>query len=82
MTIDDLVSWGWSTALASTGVVVMYWLDVIAGAILLVLGLAGMHAVRARLRRRTGGSGFVDRGPEPTSEDERQVTALGLRIRS
>jgi hypothetical protein len=52
MTLDDLVSWGWSTTLASTGVVCMYWLDVIVGAALLVLGLAGMHVVRVRVRRR------------------------------
>jgi len=52
MTVDDLVSWGWSTTLASTGVVIMYWIDVIAGAVLLVLGLAGMHIVRVRFSRR------------------------------
>jgi len=52
MTLDDLVSWGWSTALASTGIVCMYWVDVIAGAVLLMLGLLGMHVVRARIRHR------------------------------
>src|SRR5258707_910534 len=48
MSLDDLISWGWSTTLASTGIVLMYWVDLIAGGLLLVLGLAGMHAVRVR----------------------------------
>jgi hypothetical protein len=58
MTLDDLVSWGWSTALALTGIVLIYWVDVIAGGLLLVVGLAGMHAVRVRFgwRTRTGHS--------------------------
>jgi hypothetical protein len=53
LTIDDLVAWGWSTALASTGIVFMYWVDVIVGAVLLVVGLAGMRTVRLRHRRRS-----------------------------
>jgi hypothetical protein len=53
LTVDDLVSWGWSLALASTGIVFMYWVDVIAGAVLLVVGLAGMRAVRVRHGRRS-----------------------------
>jgi hypothetical protein len=55
MTLDDLVSWSWATVLASTGVVIIYWLDPIVGGVLLVVGLAGMHAVRVRFRRRTEG---------------------------
>jgi hypothetical protein len=55
MTVDDLVSWAWSTALASTGVVTMYCVDAIAGAVLLVLGLVGMHVVRKRFNRRAAG---------------------------
>ena len=53
MTIDDLVAWGWSVALASTGIVFMYLVDVIVGAVLLVVGLAGMRVVRLRHRRRS-----------------------------
>jgi uncharacterized membrane protein len=52
MTIDDLVSWGWSLALASTGIVFVYWVDVLVGAVLLLVGLTGMHVVRLRFRRR------------------------------
>jgi hypothetical protein len=52
MTIDDLVSWGWSLALASTGIACVYWVDVLVGAVLLLVGLTGMHAVRVRFRRR------------------------------
>ena len=54
---DDLVSWGWSLALASTGIVFLYWVDVIPGALLLVVGLAGMHVVRVRFRRRAAVAG-------------------------
>lgn len=53
MSLDDLVSWSFATALASTGIVLMYAVDVIAGGVLLAIGLTGMHAVRVRFRRRT-----------------------------
>jgi len=67
MSLDDLVSWGFATALAAAGIVLIYAVDVVAGAMLLVIGLAGMHAVRVRVGRRTATSQSSSRAARSTT---------------
>jgi len=46
VTVDDRVSWGFSLAVALAGIAVAWWINLVAGVALLLLGCAGMYAVR------------------------------------